>query len=344
MSGVQAGEIRASVAEPRPGRAREWARRWAPANLKRAVRWMAPSVVPTSWTGALNFMTQGQGWFRGFQQITKEVWNGASLRYLFSTEVHVYAFAIAANVLLSFIPFTVLLLSLCRNVLHSQAAYEAVLAVLRDALPAGQDFITRNLQVMVRSHGRVQFFSFLLLLFTSTGVLLPLEVALNRVWGIRRDRSFLRNQAVSLLLAFGCGVLAFLSVLITAAQRTVIGAAFGRGGLGAWLSWAAMKLIALPVTISVFFLLYYFLPNGPVPARPMLRAAVLVGLLTEAGKYLYIGTLPWLNFREAYGPFSISVTLMMWAFLASLILLVGAQASAQMAGKNVSPTTTTEQP
>src|SRR5258708_2460685 len=56
-----------------------------------------------------------------------------SLRYLFSTEVHVFAFAIAANVLLAFIPFSVLLLMLCQNVLHSNEARDGVLAVLADA-------------------------------------------------------------------------------------------------------------------------------------------------------------------------------------------------------------------
>ncbi len=251
-----------------------------------------------------------------------------SLRYLFTTEVHVFAFAIAANVLLSFVPFAVLLLSLCRYVIHSQPAYDAVLAVLHDALPTGQDFVTRNLQVMVRSHGRVQFLSFALLLFTSTGILLPLEVALNRIWGIPKDRSYVANQFVSFLLTFGCGSLALLSVLITGVNRSAIASLFGSGGLAVWTSLLVMKIVAVPVTILVLFLLYYFLPNGPVPAAPMLRAAVFAGLLMEAGKYIYIWTLPWLNFQEAYGPFAISVTLIFWAFLASLILLTGAHASA----------------
>jgi membrane protein/epoxyqueuosine reductase len=74
--------------------------------------------------------------------------------------------------------------------------------------------------------------------------------------------------------------------------------------------------------------LYYFLPNGKVPAKPMLRAAVFAGALTEVAKYLYIWSLPLLNFQEAYGPFHVSITLLLWAFLASLILLIGAHATA----------------
>jgi membrane protein len=256
------------------------------------------------------------------------------LRYIFTTEVHVFAFAIAANVLLSFVPFSVLLMSLCRNVLHSQAAYDAVKDVLRDNLPAGQEFITRNLEVMVRSHGRVQFISFALLLFTASGVLLPLEVALNRIWRIKEDRSYLKNALFSFALAFCCGSLAFLSVLMTGVNRSAIAMFLGTGGIATWSSWIVMKIIGFPVTVCVIFLLYYCLPNAAVPALPMLRAAIFAGLLMETGKYLYIWTLPWLNFQEAYGPFAISVTLIFWAFLASLILLVGAHASAENQNRN----------
>lgn len=250
-----------------------------------------------------------------------------SIRYAFTIEVHVFAFAIAANVLLCFMPFTVLLLSLCKNVLRYQPAYDGVIVVLRDALPSNQEFIIRNVKALAASQGKAQFWSFVLLLFSSNGVLVPLEVALNHVWG-HKNRSYLRNQVVALLLTFGCGCLAFLSMLITGANRNAIAGALGTGVSATWLSWLTMKVIALPVTISVFFLLYYFLPNGKVPAGPMLRAAIFAGVLTEIAKYLYILSLPFLNFEAAYGPFHVSVTLLLWAFLSSMILLVGAHATA----------------
>src|SRR5436190_1289103 len=108
-----------------------------------------------------------------------------SLRFLLSTEVHVYAFAIAANVLLSFIPFCVLLLVLCQKVLHSPSAVGGVLAMLRDSLPFADPtdrvFVTRNLGLMLNSR-KANLISVILLLFTANGALLPLEVALNRIW------------------------------------------------------------------------------------------------------------------------------------------------------------------
>ena len=42
------------------------------------------------------------------------------------------------------------------------------------------------------------------------------EVALNRIWGISKNRSFLRNQAISYGLIFLCGVFALISAVLTA--------------------------------------------------------------------------------------------------------------------------------
>ena len=90
-----------------------------------------------------------------------------------------------------------------------------------------------------------------------------------------------------------------------------------------------MKLITTIASIGLFFLIYWLLPNGKVPARAVLPAAIIMGLLSEALKYAYILALPWLNFQEVYGPFALSVSMMFWAFLSGLLLLAGANLSAE---------------
>ena len=89
-----------------------------------------------------------------------------------------------------------------------------------------------------------------------------------------------------------------------------------------------MKTFAIAASIAIFFLIYWLLPNGRVPVQAVLPAAVMSGLASEVLKYAYIVALPRLDFQEAYGPFSISVTLMIWAFLMGLLLLAGAYLSA----------------
>ena len=256
--------------------------------------------------------------------------HGAStLRYLMQTEVHTYAFSVAANSLLSFFPFIVLLLTVIRRVFHSQAMYNVVLQLLRDYLPSNKDFVIRNLQFLANVRGRGQVLSFFMLLVTSTGIFLPLEVALNSIWGFKKNRSYLMNLVVSLGLALACGCLAMLSIALTAQNLRVLGRVLGYDSfILPEVGSIVMKVSAILATICIYFLIYWLLPHGKVPARAVLPAAIITGLVSEAAKYIYILVLPWLNFQEVYGPFSVSVTLIFWSFWSGMLLLGGAYLSA----------------
>ena len=132
----------------------------------------------------------------------------STLQYLMRTEVHTYAFSVAAYAILSFFPFVMLMMTLIRRVFHSRVMYDVVVQLLRDYLPAGQEFVIRNLNSMVNSRKSAQVASLIILLATSSGIFLPLEVALNRIWHFENNRSYLHNQVVSYGLAFACGALA----------------------------------------------------------------------------------------------------------------------------------------
>jgi membrane protein len=256
----------------------------------------------------------------------------STVKYMLRTEVHTFAFSVAANAILSFFPFVLLLMTLIRRVLHAPVMYNVVVQLLRDYLPAGQDFVIRNLNALVEARNRAQVVSLLILLVTSTGIFMPLEVALNRIWHFPNNRSYLGNQLIALGLAFGCGVLALLSIAATAGNVALLQNLF-RGHamfVVAVVGFVMMKVFAIAASIAIFFLVYWLLPNGKVPARAVLPTALIMGLLSEGLKYAYILALPRLNFQEVYGPFALSVSLMFWAFLSGLLLLTGAHLSAEL--------------
>src|SRR5579864_2664755 len=265
-----------------------------------------------------------------------------TLQYLARTEAHTYAFSVAANAILSFFPFMVLLMWLIRNVFHSQTMFNVVVDLLKDHLPAGQDFVISNLTYLVKTRQRVKMASLIILLITSTGVFVPLEVAFNRIWGFAKNRSYLGNQIISLALAFACGILALASVAMAAGNELAL-TFMMRGNENIVFraaTFVALKICATLASIAIFFLIYWLLPNGKIKARSVLPAAVAMGVLWEAGKVLYIKALPWLDFQEVYGQaFSISVALMFWAFISGLMLLAGAHLSSDFTPDAAEPNT-----
>jgi len=256
-------------------------------------------------------------------------YGGSTLRYLTQTEVHTYAFSVAANSLLSLCPLIVLMLTIIRQVLHSPQMYNVVLQLLHDFLPSNQDFVIRNLQFLASVQGRGQALSLVMLLITSTGIFLPLEVALNSIWGFPKNRSYIMNALVSVLLALACASLALLSVYLMSQNLKFLGLPISyQNFLYRGVGFVVMKAFAIVTTIAIYFLIYWLLPHGKVPVRAVLPAAIVTGLLSEGAKYLYIFLLPWLNFQEVYGPFAVSVTLIFWSFWSGMLLLGGAYLSA----------------
>ena len=214
-----------------------------------------------------------------------------TIRYWMKTEVHVYAFSIAANVLLSFFPFLIVMVSICRNILHWRSAEAAILTAVGDFFPGTVgEFVVRNLQATLGISGPVNVVSIFLLFFTANGIFEPLEVALNRAWGIPSNRSFVRNQLVSLGLIFAVGTLVLLSASLTGSS----------GSLGR----IVFRVLAVPLTILILFLVYWLLPNRRLRALQVAPMAIVIGLALELLKYINLLTLPWfwVKLEREYGP------------------------------------------
>jgi uncharacterized BrkB/YihY/UPF0761 family membrane protein len=262
-----------------------------------------------------------------------EAWR-QTLRYCMQTEVHVYALAVAASLLLSFYPFLNVMLSFCRDVLRWPAAVDAVNLAMNDYLPGDlAAFLQRNLPL----RGAFQPVAMLLLLITANGVFEPLEVALNRAWGVTRNRSYLRNQLVSLGMIFLCGALALLSLVLTGMNaqwaRNLSGA---HAHLELWVKLLIFKVAAVPIGILVLFLIYWILPNRRIPASRVAPMAIVAGLALEATKYVFLLVWPLLRVKleREYGVFRNSATILIWGFVAAMIVLAAAQWAARMENQN----------
>jgi membrane protein/epoxyqueuosine reductase len=263
--------------------------------------------------------------------------DGAALvKYLLDSEVHTFAFSVAANAILSFIPFIVLLYTLTRAVFHSATMVGVVNDMVVYFLPstASQGFLTENLAAAAPRHG-VQAFSLLMILISCTGIFLPLEVALNQAWGVTKSRNYLMNQLVAFGLAIGMVVLALVSILLNAGVQTLLAFVFFHHTdnfvyKGFTYLWLAVSSGA--ACILFFFSIYWILPNRKVPWRPVLRTAIYTGVIWLAAKYIFVALLPHLDLRALYGPFFVSVGLIFWAYVSGLILFAGAQFSVARLG------------
>src|SRR5262249_42266504 len=193
------------------------------------------------------------------------------------------------------------------------------------------DYFPGDLGMFVRRnapHSSVQIGSMFLLLLTANGVFEPLEVALNRAWRVERNRPYWSNQLVALGMIFACGSLALLSLMFSALNKNWIADWAGaHAGAAVWLNLLIFKVAALPLSILALFLVYWLLPNRKIDPRNAAAAAILTGVVLEALKY--VNLLAWrlmqARLSAEYGVFQHSATILLWSFVAAMIVLAGAE-------------------
>jgi membrane protein/epoxyqueuosine reductase len=273
----------------------------------------------------------------------------ALIHYLLDSEVHTFAFSVAANAILSFIPFIVLLYALADTVFHhSKMVVGVVDDMVHYFLPSNQGFIADNLSYVAAASSRhgLQIFSLIMILVACTGIFLPLEVALNQAWGVTKSRNYLHNQVIAFGLAIVMVVLGMASILVNAAAREVLTVIFVHTtninfiDLVLHITYQGTSILLLAATtgvasIAFFFSIYWLLPNRKVPWRHVLSTSIYTGVIWLVSKYIFELLLPHMHLEDLYGRFYVSVGLLFWAYVSGLILFAGAQFSvARLGDKN----------
>jgi YihY family inner membrane protein len=266
----------------------------------------------------------------------------ALLSYLLDSEVHTFAFSVAANAIISFIPFVVLLYTLALLVFHSQAMKGVVDEMVNYFLPSAtkdRDWVVHSILneavvPLLKRHG-AQAFSLVMILISCTGIFLPLEVALNQAWGVTKSRNYLYNQTIAFGLALLMVALAVVSMAINVGAQTAVSLLFFHhtenivfGGI----SFICLAITTGAAAIVFLFSVYYVLPNRKVPWKPVLRTSIITGIIWLIARFIFAAVLPHLDLQTLYGPFFVSVGLLFWAYVSGLIMFAGAQFSVARLG------------
>lgn len=240
----------------------------------------------------------------------------SALGTLLSRDIAVLTNAIAFNFLLCLFPLLLVLVAFAHRLQGSRAG-AAVLLLLQELIPFGHEAIAASLKSLTRMARGLEIFSLLLIVWGSSGIFMPVEMALNRVWGGRPHRDFWRSRGLAFLMTVAGGVLALLSVALTVAAR-----AYNRD----WplVAGYAAKVSAFLLSYCLFFLIYRVIPGVTVDTRVALRAALWSGVAWEAVKYAFVVKLGQMNLQAFYGPLAFAVSLVLWAYVSSLVLVFGA--------------------
>src|SRR5213079_3518784 len=184
-----------------------------------------------------------------------------------------------------------------------------------------------------------------LALFGASGVFGQLQDALNTIWGVKAKpgagiMSFIRARFVSFAMLGGVFFLLLVSLTIEALLKGF--SQYVQHALpgGLTIAVSVYLLFDFAVVTALFAMIFKFLPDAEIQWRDVWIGAVMTAILFGIGKWLlgfYLGSGA---AGSAYGAASSLITLLLWVYYSSQILLFGAeftQVYASRAGRRLKP-------
>jgi len=184
-----------------------------------------------------------------------------------------------------------------------------------------------------------------LAIFGASGVFGQLQDALNTIWGVKAKPSrgiwgFLRSRFLSFAMVAGICFLLLVSLAVEALLKGFSHYVQSVLPGGIVIALAVYLVFDFAVVVLLFAMIFKFLPDVEIQWRDVWIGAVITAILFGMGKWLlgfYLGSGA---AGSAYGAASSLITLLLWVYYSSQILLFGAeftQVYAARAGRAFKP-------
>ena len=247
------------------------------------------------------------------------VWNGAAALGFYLT-LAVFPAMIFVMALLPYLPIA-----------HVD---QAIMELLREALPTrtAQMFSGVVQEVVSERRGGVLTFGIAAALWASSSGMYAIMQQMNVAYDVEETRGFLRARATALVLS-----LLFVVLVIGAFTLVVLGGVIQewlsvRMGVSDALLYAFILFRWVVIVLALLFAIALIYDKAPARKRRFVlltwgtATATAALIVTSLGFRLYVANFG--NYSATYGSIGAVIVLMLWFYLAGLVMLVGAEIDA----------------
>lgn len=142
----------------------------------------------------------------------------------------------------------------------------------------------------------------------------------------KNERGFIKQNALTLLFTLGAIVTLLISMALIVIFPAIVNTFGLPGNIESLVSWLRWPLLA-GIVIFVISLIYKYAPDRKTPKFKWVLVgaslATVLWLIASLGFSFYVSNFG--NYGEMYGSISAVVILLLWLFLTSFIILLGAE-------------------
>ena len=243
--------------------------------------------------------------------------------------------ALAYYTVFSLAPLILLLLSIVGFIFHNDpaGAWRRVTEQMSYFLDQSAMDVVANIAQTASQPNKgmlATIIGILLALFGASGVFGQLQNALNIIWGVKAKpgaglAGFIRSRFLSFAMVAGVCFLLLVSLVFESLLKSFshyIQTIFPGGIV---IALGVYSIFDLAVVVLLFALIFKYLPDVKIQWRDVWIGAVMTAIFFAIGKWalgLYLGSG---TAASAYGAASSLITLLLWIYYSSQILLFGAE-------------------
>lgn len=263
---------------------------------------------------------------------------GGALRAWFNPDTQRDAAAISYFSLFALFPAILVMIALADAFISPELHRSMSNLVIR-LFPGSRAYLRQNIAEIISPTPTVVLSCLFVVVWASMWVFTFIENSFNRIWGTCKKRTFWesRLRSIGLLLtgSFLLMVSAVFTITVSAArsQATGISSAYARDQILDWLQSSILLGTGFLLVILVFAVTYKLMPDKEISWFEVWPGAVMAAFIWEIAVYIFAKLVPHFDYQRVYGQTGAIVTLLIWVYTSTLIMLFGASFSAHFSLK-----------
>jgi len=238
------------------------------------------------------------------------------------------AASIAYYTLLSLFPLILGLVSIGGFFLKSEVIQLRVNDLIVELLPVSAEFVTRNIDSLVRIRGAAGITSGIVLLWSASKMVGALSRAINRALGMKRNYAIYLSSLRYFALTLTVAVLVLLTLAVAPAaellselQLDLLGKRWNTA-----LDVIANRTVGFLVTGFMVGAVYTLMPYQRLLWRELLPGLLVSTFLIELGKSVFVWYVETAaNYSAVYGSVTSIIVLLIWLYFSARVVLFGAE-------------------
>ena len=261
---------------------------------------------------------------------------GGIFRKIEEDHIFLAAAGIAFSLILSFIPFLLVLLSILGNIFTQDAVLKQINGLIDATFvyPEHADYIKeffrKRLPSVYGYRDVAKYVGIFGLLFTSTWLFSSLRSILNHIFEVQKKKSawygLIKDFGMILLLM----IILSLATVIFPAFRVIINytidmEVFRELHISSLISYL-ISLSSFFILFGLFYLFYYTIPYERIGNKVIFISALWATILWAVMKYIFgYYVTHFLKAENLYGAFLVFIVILFWIFYSSILFLIGAE-------------------